>query len=175
MYICYKNIKTMKKLYLFITVLFFACKSNVEIQSDTINLDKKFIENCNTVQSYLDDFVNESVDYKKYFNDTCKIRGTSFNSDGPMTVEDRISRHKELWPRYDFAISDSINFLPGVNAETKKVDGSVRFYFKWTIINSGNGNSITIPLYMSFDFDENGKFIFQQHFGDISAAFSSIE
>ena len=92
-----------------------------------------------------------------------------------MTVEDRMSRHKKLFPKYDFAISDSINFLPGVNAETKQVDGSVRFYFNWTIINSENSKSVTIPLYMSFDFDENGKFIFQQHFGDISAAFSSIE
>ena len=155
--------------------MFFACKSNVEIQSDTINLDKKFIENCNTVQSYLDDFVNESVDYTKFFNDTCKIRNTSFNSDGSMTVDDRISRHKKLWPKYDFAISDSINFLPGVNPETKQVDGSVRFYFNWIIINSENEKSVTVPLYMSFDFDENGKFIFQQHFGDISAAFLSLE
>ena len=42
-------------------------------------------------------------------------------------------------------------------------------------INSENEKSVTVPLYMSFDFDENGKFIFQQHFGDISAAFLSLE
>ena len=158
-----------------IFALLSSCKSDVNVQFDITDVNQKFLDNCETVQSYLDDFVNESIDYKKYFNDTCKIRGTSFNSEGPMTVEDRMSRHKKLFPKYDFAISDSINFLPGVNAETKQVDGSVRFYFNWTIINSENSKSVTIPLYMSFDFDENGKFIFQQHFGDISAAFSSIE
>ncbi len=158
-----------------IFALLSSCKSDVNVQFDITDVNQKFLDNCETVQSYLDDFVNESIDYKKYFNDTCKIRGTSFNSEGPMTVEARISRHKKLFPKYDFAISDSINFLPGVNAETKQVDGSVRFYFNWTIINSENSKSVTIPLYMSFDFDENGKFIFQQHFGDISSAFSSIE
>ena len=158
-----------------IFALLSSCKSDVNVQFEITDENQKFLDNCETVQSYLDDFVNESIDYKKYFNDTCKIRGTSFNSEGPMTVEDRMSRHKKLFPKYDFAISDSINFLPGVNAETKQVDGSVRFYFNWTIINSENSKSVTIPLYMSFDFDENGKFIFQQHFGDISAAFSSIE
>ena len=158
-----------------IFALLSSCKSDVNVKFDITDVNQTFLDNCKTVQSYLDDFVNESIDYKKYFNDTCKIRGTSFNSDGPMTVDDRMSRHKKLFPKYDFAISDSINFLPGVNAETKQVDGSVRFYFNWTIINSENSKSVTIPLYMSFDFDENGKFIFQQHFGDISSAFSSIE
>ena len=158
-----------------IFALLYSCKSDVNVQFDITDVNQKFLDNCETVQSYLDDFVNESIDYKKYFNDTCKIRGTSFNSEGPMTVDDRMSRHEKLFPKYDFAISDSINFLPGVNPETKQLDGSVRFYFNWTIINSENSRSVTIPLYMSFDFDENGKFIFQQHFGDISAAFSSIE
>ena len=41
-----------------------------------------------------------------------------------------------MWTKYDFAISDSINFLPGVNAETKEMDGSVRFYFDWTVSNN---------------------------------------
>ena len=167
----------MIKNFFLITIfaLLYSCKSDVNVQFDITDVNQKFLDNCETVQSYLDDFVNESIDYKKYFNDTCKIRGTSFNSEGPMTVDDRMSRHEKLFPKYDFAISDSINFLPGVNAETKQVDGSVRFYFNWTIINSENEKSVTVPLYMSFDFDENGKFIFQQHFGDISAAFSSIE
>ena len=80
-----------------------------------------------------------------------------------------------MWTKYDFAISDSINFLPGVNAETKEKDGSVRFYFDWTVSNTENGKSITLPLYMSFDFDNNGKINFYQFFGDISAGISSID
>ena len=36
-----------------------------------------------------------------------------------MSLNDRISSHKEMWAKYDFDISDSIIFLPGVNEETK--------------------------------------------------------
>ena len=158
-----------------IAALLFSCNSQNEKNNTSTNPDQKFLTNCITVQEYLNDFVNESINYKKYFNDTCKVRGTYFNSEGLMSVDDRISIHKEMWAKYDFAISDSINFLPGVNAETKKMDGSVRFYFDWTVDNTENRKSITLPLYMSFDFDNDGKINFYQFFGDISAAISSIE
>ena len=92
-----------------------------------------------------------------------------------MSLNDRISSHKEMWAKYDFAISDSIIFLPGVNEETKEIDGSVRFYFDWTVNNTENGNSITLPVYMSIDFDNDGKIDFYQYFGDLfSRAISSI-
>jgi hypothetical protein len=158
-----------------IAAFLFSCTTQNERNNISADVEQKFINNCNTVQSYLNDFVNESIDYKKYFNDTCKVRGTYFNSEGPTNVDDRISLHKEMWAKYDFSISDSINFLPGVNAETKEMDGSVRFYFDWTVNNTDNAKSITLPLYMSFDFDNDGKINFYQFFGDISAGISSIE
>ena len=158
-----------------IAALLFSCNSQNETNNTCANSDQKFLTNCITTQAYLNDFVNESIDYKKYFNDTCKVRGTYFNSEGSMSLNDRISSHKEMWAKYDFAISDSIRFLPGVNEETKEIDGSVRFYFDWTINNTENGNSITLPLYMSIDFDNDGKINFYQYFGDLSAAISSIE
>jgi hypothetical protein len=157
------------------TAFLFSCTTQNETNNTIVDVEQKFINNCNSVQSYLNDFVNESIDYKKYFNDTCKVRGTYFNSEGPTNVDDRISLHKVMWAKYDFSISDSINFLPGVNAETKEMDGSVRFYFDWTVSNTENGKSITLPLYMSFDFDNNGKINFYQFFGDISAGISSID
>jgi len=158
-----------------IAAFLFSCTTQNESNNTITDVEQKFINNCNSVQAYLNDFVNESIDYKKFFNDTCKVRGTYFNSEGPTNVDDRISLHKEMWAKYDFAISDSINFLPGVNAATKEMDGSVRFYFDWTVSNTENGKSITLPLYMSFDFDNNGKINFYQFFGDISAGISSID
>ena len=143
-----------------IAAFLFSCTTQNETNNIIVDVEQKFINNCNSVQAYLNDFVNESIDYKKFFNDTCKVRGTYFNSEGPTNVDDRISLHKEMWTKYDFAISDSINFLPGVNAETKEMDGSVRFYFDWTVSNTENGKSITLPLYMSFDFDIMVKLIF---------------
>ena len=158
-----------------IAAFLFSCTTQNETNNTIADVEQKFINNSNSVQTYLNDFVNESIDYKKFFNDTCKVRGTYFNSEGATNVDDRISLHKEMWTKYDFAISDSINFLPGVNAETKEMDGSVRFYFDWTVSNTENGKSITLPLYMSFDFDNNGKINFYQFFGDISAGISSID
>ena len=158
-----------------IAAFLFSCTTQNESNNTITDVEQKFINNCNSAQAYLNDFVNESIDYKKFFNDTCKVRGTYFNSEGPTNVDDRISLHKEMWAKYDFAISDSINFLPGVNAATKEMDGSVRFYFDWTVSNTENGKSITLPLYMSFDFDNNGKINFYQFFGDISAGISSID
>ena len=161
--------------YVLMLFLFLSCQNNDKVQSEKEDLNQTFKNNCQTVQSYLDDFVNENVDYKKYYNDTCEIRGTSFNSTGSMSVEDRISTHKKMWSKYDFKVSDSIEYLPGVNANTKQMDGSVRFYFDWTTTNTENNKSITIPLYMSFDFDQEGKFVYLQYFGDISSALSSLE
>ena len=166
----------MKNISLLIAlILLFSCQSEVKVEIDTTDIDEKFAKNCLTVKSYLDDFVKESVDYDKYYNDTCLIRGTMISSEGPMNLDQRKSTHKDLWAKYDFSNSQAISFLPGVNQYSKEVDGSVRFYFDWTITNSENSKSITLPLYMSFDFDENGKFNYIQYFGDITAAFSSIE
>ena len=161
--------------YILMFFLFFSCQNNEKSNYNNENLNQTFKKNCQTVQSYLNDFVKENIDYKKYYNDTCEIRGTYFNSTGSMSVQDRISTHKQMWSKYDFKISDSIEYLPGVNAKTKQIDGSVRFYFDWTTINSENNKSITIPLYMSFDFDDEGRFVYLQFFGDISSAISSLE
>ena len=158
-----------------IAAFLFSCTTQNEPNNTSADAEQKFINNCSSVQSYLNDFVSENIDYKKYFNDTCKVRGTYYNSEGSTNVNDRISLHKQMWAKYDFAISDSINFLPGVNPETKEIDGSVRFYFDWTVNNTENGKSITLPLYMSFDFDNDGKINFYQFFGDISAGISSID
>lgn len=158
-----------------IVAFLFSCNSQNKTNNICANSEQKFLTNCITTQAYLNDFVNESVDYKKYFNDTCKVKGTYFNSQGSMSLNDRIYSHREMWAKYDFSISDSIRFLPGVNEENKEMDGSVRFYFDWTVNNTENGKSITLPLYMSIDFDNDGKINFYQYFGDLSSAISSIE
>ena len=166
----------MKNIF-FLTLTFFlvSCQTNETNQNNNTKIEQLFSNNCMTVDSYLNDFVNESIDYEKYYNDTCKVRGTYFNSEGPMSVEDRKSAHKEMWEKYDFSFSDSIVFLPGVNVETKEIDGSVRFYCNFSVINTENEKTVTLPLYQSYDFDNDGKFIYLQYFGDLSAAISSID
>ena len=55
------------------------------------------------------------------------------------------------------------------------MDGSVRMYFDITITSTENGKSVTIPMYNSFDFDDEGKILFLQYYGDFTAAFLSLE
>ena len=167
--------KNMKNIYFLLLIIFsVSCQNNETTQNKENNIDQLFSINCMTVESYLNDFVNESIDYKKYYNDTCKVRGTYFNSEGPMSVEDRKLAHKEMWAKYDFFFSDSIVFLPGVNVETKEVDGSVRFYCNFSVKNTITEKTVTIPIYQSYDFDNDGKFVYLQYFGDLTAAISSL-
>ena len=52
------------------------------------------------------------------------------------------------------------------------------YYGKWNITrtatDSTEAKSVLIPLYVSFDFDEEGKILFQQNYGDLTAAFESL-
>ena len=52
-----------------IAAFLFSCNSQNDTNNINANSDQKFLNNSVTVQAYLNDFVNESIDYKKYFND----------------------------------------------------------------------------------------------------------
>ena len=39
-------------------------------------------------------------------------------------------------------------FLPGVNLETKEIDGSVRFYCNFSVKNTENEKTVTLPIYI---------------------------
>ena len=51
----------------------------------------------------------------------------------------------------------------------------IRMYFNLTITLTENENSITIPMYESFDFDDEGKILFLQYYGDLTSAILSLE
>ena len=66
-----KKIQKMKNsILVIIAALLFSCNSQNETNNTSTNADQKFLSNCITVQEYLNDFINESIDYKKYFRDT---------------------------------------------------------------------------------------------------------
>jgi hypothetical protein len=70
----------------------------------------------------------------------------------------------------DFRKPENLVLLPGVNVETKKMDGSVRYYGDWTVTlpatDSTEEVSGIIRVYQSFDFNEDGKFALVQGYGD---------
>tara|TARA_B100001758_G_scaffold238975_1_gene242791 strand:- start:439 stop:939 length:501 start_codon:yes stop_codon:yes gene_type:complete len=166
----------MKKTIYFLAVILSvtACnsKSSFEVKGD--NVYKIFEKNCETVIAYETAFCQENINYEKFYSDKAIIKGTILGDNDSMYVADRKIAHQELWKKYDFSMTP-LNPLPGVNPETKKMDGSVRSYFDVTITLTENGNSITIPMYNSFDFDDEGKILFLQYYGDFTAAFLSLE
>ena len=129
-----------------IIFIFSACNSEMSVESTTDNVTKIFEKNCETVISYEAAFCEENIDYEKFYSDKAIIKGTMLGDNDSMYVADRKTAHQELWKKYDFSMSP-LDPLPGVNPETKKMDGSVRMYFDITITLTENGNSVTIPMY----------------------------
>ena len=170
------NFKLMKKIVYLLSVIIFtsACNSEVSVEVTNDNISKIFEKNCETVIAYEKAFCQENIDYEKFYSENAIIKGTVLGDKDSMNVADRMAAHQELWRKYDFSMS-TLDPLPGVNLETKKMDGSVRMYFDITITLSENGNSVTIPMYNSFDFDEEGKILYLQYYGDFTAAFLSLE
>jgi hypothetical protein len=86
---------------------------------------------------------------------------------------------QEGWDLYDYEILGEIYLLPGVNTETKKADGSVRYYGTWRTTKAATDSTEAIKtdvrLYESFDFDEDGKILYQQFYGDLTASSNILE
>lgn len=161
---------------LFIGNLMTENESN--IISANLNTDNAisdiFKKNCETVKEYDKAFCNEDIDYEKFYATNAIVKGTTLGAKDSINVEDRKVAHQEMWQKYDFSTSQPLNLLPGVNPETKEMDGSVRTYFNLTVTLTENQKSITIPMYESYDFDENGKIVFYQFYGDVTSALSSL-
>ena len=166
----------MKKTIYVLSIMIFvsSCNSNVSDEVSNDSFSKIFEENSNTVIAYEEAFCKENIDYEKFYSEKAVIKGTILGDKDSLFVADRKVAHQELWQKYDFSMSP-LDPLPGVNLETKKMDGSVRMYFDITITLSENGNSVTIPMYNSFDFDDEGKILYLQYYGDFTAAFLSLE
>ena len=166
----------MKKTIYFLSIILFvsSCSSDVSLVEKDENIYKIFKENCETVIAYETAFCEENIDYEIFYSENAIIKGTMLGDKDSMYVADRMIAHQELWQKYDFSMSP-LNPLPGVNPETKKMDGSVRMYFDITITLTENGNSVTMPMYNSFDFDDEGKILYLQYYGDFTSAFLSLE
>lgn len=84
-----------------------------------------------------------------------------------------MASNKETWAFLDFKLlADPVVLLPGVNADTKMSDGSVRYYGAWevtrTVTDSTEAKSAVLRIYASYDFDADGKINNQQTYGDFT-------
>jgi len=149
-------------------VLFAACEEKHEDHDD--GAKDKFLKNSETAMANLKNWETETPDYSQYAADFV-MASTAFGGRDSISLDDMKKMDAQFLAAYDFKIvSDSINFLPGVNPETKKMDGSVRHYTDWEVTlpatDSTEARSGVIVIYEYFVFNDAGKIIDQGGFGD---------
>lgn len=130
-----------------------------------------FEKNSKTVIANLEGWQNESMDYSEYADDFVMF-DTGFGVVDSMSLADMKESDKRAWEALDFKMLNDPIMLPGVNADTKLADGSVRHYSSWEVTrpatDSTEAKSGVINLYESFDFNEEGKIVYQQVYGDFT-------
>ena len=153
--------------------LLFSCGSP---HSDTA---ATFEKNASTIAQVFADFEAESDDFFTHFNAGAVWRGTGLNAPDTVTLEQVTAKYKAAWAKYDYELISSTNFLPGVNPQTKAVDGSVRGYFEWNIskpaTDSTEMKSVRVKVYESFDFNPAGEIIYTQVYGNLVAGYAYLE
>ncbi len=129
-----------------------------------------FERNSKVVLAELAGWENENMDYDAIYADDVFFRPTSFNSPDSASLEQIKESNQQMFDMFDFELLGEPNLLPGVHAETKLVDGSVRYYGTWKVTlpatDSTEEKTAELKMYESFDFNEEGKIAYQQGFGD---------
>jgi len=168
----------MKKTLFVLTISLAAV--GCQMQADEGNdVDATFAANCETVETALSNFQDEVADYSMYSEDYW-ARPTRMNPErgDSVRLEDVKASNAGGWAIFDYELVSELAFLPGVNPDSKEMDGSVRYYGMWKVTRSATDSSdeasVMIPIYSSFDFDADGKILFQQNYGDFTAAFNSL-
>ncbi len=130
-----------------------------------------FEKNSATILGYIEAMENETLDHDSFYSPDILFQSTSVNGQDSIPLEQMKKWDAMNFAMFDFElVTDPVVLLPGVNSETKKIDGSVRYYGVWkatkVATDSTEEKSAIVPIYESFDFDENGKVINHVNFGD---------
>jgi len=138
-----------------------------------------FEKNAATIAQVFADFEAESDEFFTHFNEDAIWRGTGLNAPDTVTLEQVTAKYKAAWAKYDYELISPTNFLPGVNPQTKAVDGSVRGYFEWNIskpaTDSSEMKSVRVKVYESFDFNPAGEIMYTQVYGNLVAGYAYLE
>jgi hypothetical protein len=138
-----------------------------------MSMDDVFNKNSETVMANLKGWENENLDYSMYA-DNFVMLDTGFGVEkDSISLTEMMESDKMLWKNYDFKLmTDPPVLLPGVNPDTKNPDGSVRHYSDWEVTRVATdempAKSGVLHIYESYDFDENGKILYQQGYADFT-------
>lgn len=150
-----------------LTILLVACQEKVD---NTAN--EAFNKNSETVLANLKSFQDEKVDYTMYASDAV-IADTGFGGKDSLSIDEVKKNDTWLLENFNFKLlTDPLVLLPGVNPETKALDGSVRYYGEWEVTRPATDSTLAksgvLKIYESFDFDSEGKIVYQQGYGDFT-------
>jgi hypothetical protein len=152
-----------------LTFLFIACQPAPDNSAS-----EAFEKNSKTVLTVLEGFQNENLDYQAYYATDYVGLDTGFGAEkDSISLDETMANDKQFMAMFDFKLlNDPVVLLPGVNAETKMADGSVRYYGAWEVTlpatDSTEAKSAVLKMYSSFDFNEEGKIIYEQGYGDFT-------
>lgn len=155
------------------SLLFAGCQP---AEDNAVN--EAFEKNSKVVLAELQGWANESLDYDALYAENAVVRPTSFGSEDSLGLDEIKANNQEMWDMFDFEFIGEPHLLPGVNSETKKADGSVRYYGTWKVTlpatDSTEARSGELRLYESYDFNADGKIIYQQGYGDFGGLFDYL-
>lgn len=158
-----------------VSFLFVGCQPKVDNSAN-----EAFEKNSKTVLTLLEGFQKESIDYAAFYSDSLVVQTTGYgDTRDALNLEQVKEGNKEMWAKYDFKLlTDPVVLLPGVNADTKMSDGSVRYYGAWEVTvpatDSTEAKSGVIRLYASYDFDADSKINNQQSYGDFTGLMNHL-
>lgn len=158
---------------LFVAILFIGCQPPADNSAS-----EAFEKNSKVVLAEIEGWENENLDYDALYADDVVFRPTGYGSADSLSLDDIKKGNKGMWDMLDFEMLSDVRLLPGVNAETKQPDGSVRYYGTWKVIlpatDSTEERSGELKMYESFDFNSEGKIVFQQGYGDFGGLFEYL-
>ncbi|MCH1547035.1 MAG: hypothetical protein L7S44_00580 [Flavobacteriaceae bacterium] len=155
----------------FLSIVAFSCNPNQEAM-------EAFEANTKTMDILFESFANESVDYSKFADDVV-FKGTLVGAEDSISLDEIKMIHKDLFAAHDVRYVAPMKYLTGVNPDTGVTDGSVRMYYDLevtrTATDSTEAKSIIVPIYESFDFNDEGKVTYVQWYCDWTASLESLK
>ena len=138
-----------------------------------------FERNAETARQLILDFDAESDDALAHFADSAVWTPTRFGQTDTIPLKQAWQGWKRAWAAYDMELLSEIVLLPGVDPQTKEVDGSVRIYFDWAYTKAATDSTeektVQVALYEAWEFNENGKIWMTQLYGDLGAAMEALQ
>ena len=164
----------MKNSYVLMLVATAAVASNLGCGST--NPDSlAFVRNAQSVEIVFRAFEAEDAEaFWGGFAETAMWRGTGVNAPTTLSREKMRSMYDTFWAEFDYKLMEPPHFLPGVDPETQRPNGSVNGIFLWEVSKTaedGSRKSVQLWIYESFDFNDDGDIVFTQVFSDVASAY----